>query len=391
MSGTSDPHVVIVAGEASADQHGARLIAQLKQMVPDLKVSGIGGPALQSQGAVLLYPSSDLAIMGVSEAIIKLGKVLKILRGMKRHLARTKPVLLILIDLPDFNFRLGKTAKKMGIKVLYYICPQVWAWRQGRARTMASFVDHLAVVFPFEKEFMARLAPDLPVSFVGYPMFDQPPEQPREDIRLEVPEGKTLVGIVPGSRHSEIRRLLPLHFETARLMQKERDDLCFALPLAPGLSTDDLRPYMDRAPSPLQVLPGGAKEIMGKSRFCLVTSGTASLETALAGCPMVVVYKVSLLNCFLARALLKVDCVAMPNLIAGRIFIPEFLQNDAKPEIIAQTALELMQDGPARKDMIQTLGEIKQSMGGPGASLKTARLACHMMGETQVEIQPEQI
>ncbi|MGD9125678.1 MAG: lipid-A-disaccharide synthase [Desulfarculaceae bacterium] len=373
------PQVVIVAGEASGDLHGADLIKTLRQLLPNLKCTGIGGPGLAAQGVELLYRAEDLSVVGIAEVLPKAGRLLGALRGLKRHLRRTRPDLLILIDFPDFNFRLGKAARRLGIKVLYYISPQVWAWRQGRARTMESFVDRLAVVFPFEKEFMARAAPGLDTTFVGHPSLDRPDNTDKSSA-LPVPAEAELVGLLPGSRMSEISRLLPLMLKAAEIMNSRRSGLHFILPLAPGVNSAEIDPYLKNHPRGLSVVQGLTSAVMAQARILLVASGTATLQAALAGTPMVVVYKVGWFNYCLARLMIKVDYIAMPNLIAGREVVPELIQSKADPQTLAEWGLDLLADGPQRQDMVDALGQVRHSLGGAGANQRVAEMALELMG-----------
>lgn len=372
-------HVVVVAGEASGDMHGARLAQELRALSPGVRLSGIGGPAMEKAGVELIFRAEELALVGVSEVLPKLGTILSALRGIKRHLKEKRPDLLILIDFPDFNFRVMKAAKKLGVKVLYYICPQVWAWRQGRARHMARYVDHLAVTFPFEPEFLTRIAPELRISFVGHPLLDEEPQNLEAQSPLPVPSNAELVGLLPGSRMSEITRLLPLLLEAAGIMRKRRSDLHFVLPVAPGLNTKDLSLFLKKAPAGLTVLPGRAEQVMAQVKLLLAASGTATLQAALAGAPTVVVYKTGGLNYALARMLIRVDHIAMPNLVAGKRLLPELIQGEATPEAVAAEGLALLEDGPRRQEMLEGLKEVKAAMGGPGATRRVAELAVQIM------------
>lgn len=370
--------VFISAGEASGDMHGARLLGALQKLSPGITAAGVGGQALAGAGMEILCPSEELTMMGFSELPQKLPAIWRALKMLKAHLRQARPDLVILIDFPDFNFRLGKAAKKLGLKVLYYISPQMWAWRPGRAQAMAGFVDHLAVVFPFEPEFLAKTAPELNTTFVGHPLLDQP-EDETQPPPLPVPEGSEVVGLLPGSRKSEIDHILPLLFESARLLRHKRPLTHFVLPLAPGLSQEVLEPHLPLAPPGLTILPGGAARVMRHARLLLIASGTATLQAALAGAPMVVLYKTGALNFWLAKRLVQVDFIAMPNLIAGKAVLPELIQGQAKPQAVAAAALELLDHGPARSEMLAGLKDVKQRMGGPGASGRTAQLAMSIM------------
>jgi lipid-A-disaccharide synthase len=380
---TSGRRVVIVAGEASGDQHAARLIRELAALEPGLMVSGIGGPALERAGAELLYRAEDLALVGFSEVLGKLKVIWRALQGLKAHLQATRPDLVILVDFPDFNFRVAKAAKALGLKVLYYISPQVWAWRPKRAQTLARLVDHLAVVFPFEQDFYTQAAPELPVTFVGHPLLDEEAEfLARANDPLPVPAGAELIGLLPGSRQSEISRLMPLLLEAAALIRQQRPRCHFVLPVAPGLDRTLLDPHLEaHALNGLTVLPGRAAQVMAQSRLLLICSGTATLQAALAEAPMVVVYKTGAFNYALAKRLIKVTHVAMPNLVAGREVIPELLQAEANPRSLADKALELLDNETARQEMIQGLAEVRQRLGRPGGGRRAAELAQRLMLE----------
>ncbi|MCB2185069.1 MAG: lipid-A-disaccharide synthase [Deltaproteobacteria bacterium] len=372
------PHVTLVAGEASGDSHAAKLVAGLRELVPGLTVSGIGGEALAAQGMEILFPAEELSLVGFSEVLPKLRLILGALKTLKEHMAVRRPGLVILVDFPDFNFRVGRAAHKLGLKVLYYISPQVWAWRPGRARAMARFVDHLACVFPFEKDFFAGRAPGLPVSFVGHPLLDDPELAADQPPLAELP-GENWVGLLPGSRMSEVHRLLPVMRQAAEIMHQARPDLSFVLPVAPGLSEAQLAPFLGGLPPWLTLVPGRSWEVMRRARVLLLASGTASLQAAVAGTPMVVVYKTGNFNYQLARRLVKVDHIAMPNLIFGGPLVPELIQDAATPEALAHQGLELWENPARRENMLQGMREVRQRLGGPGASRRTAELARELL------------
>ena len=372
------PHIVIMAGEASGDEHGAHLVKALKELAPQLRFSGIGGSAMQAAGVQLLYRAEELALVGVSEVFGKLKHIRRAMKDMKAHLRHERPDLLILIDFPDFNFRLAAYAKKLKLKVLYYISPQVWAWRSGRAAKMAKLVDHLAVVFPFEKEFYASRAPELPVTFVGHPLFDEMEEPPTS---WPWPPEQEVVGLLPGSRMSEISRLMPLLVDTARRLKAQRPNIKFALPVAPSLKREDIEAYLGDMAEHITLLPGKARLVMAHARLLLIASGTATLQAAIAGTPMVVVYKTGGLNYFLGKRLIKVEHIAMPNLIAGKSLLPELIQNEANAENLAARALDLLADPERMSNISLGLNQVRQKLGGPGASKRVAELALSMIGE----------
>jgi lipid-A-disaccharide synthase len=376
----------MVAGEASSDVYAARLARELAARSPGVRLTGIGGPALEAAGAKLIYRMEELAVMGFAEVIPKLGFIMKVLRDLKRLMAAERPALVVLLDFPDFNLRLAKAARGLGVKVLYYIGPQVWAWRPSRASAMGRLVNHVALILPFEPPVWQSLAPDLPASFVGHPLLDEFAEEearPRE--LLPVPQDATVVGLVPGSRAMEIRRMLPLFMESARRLvgrMADRPAPYFLLPRAPGLRQGDLEPFMRQAPPNLTVLAGRAREVMRRSQALMITSGTATLEAALAGTPMVVVYKTGWFNFALASRLVKVEHISLPNLIAGREVVPELIQKTAQAQRLSDLVYELLTDQPRREAMKQDLAAVRDSLGAPGAGGRVADLAFSLMEDT---------
>lgn len=371
--------VMISAGEPSGDLHGAALIEAAAGISPALEFFGLGGDRMAAAGARLTYHLKDTAVMGLTEVFGSLGGILRVMAALKEAMEVEKPVALVLIDLPDFNLRLAKAAHRLGIPVIYYICPQVWAWRKNRLWKMARYVDRRLVIFPFEAEFYRRHG--LEAEFVGHPLLDRLNELPPKA------EGKKALGfdperplllLMPGSRQAEISRLTPIMLQAADILLNDRPGLELALALADSLKAASLQPYLETGPARvterLKITPGASHRLLNAADAVILASGTATLEAALCGAPMVVTYKLSPLTWFMARRLVKVPHVAMANLIAGREIVPELLQNDATPEKLAAKAAPLLSDTPERRRMTADLEEVKTKLGRPGASERVARI-----------------
>jgi lipid-A-disaccharide synthase len=329
-------------------------------------------------GVELLYPSASLTAMGLTEVIANLPHLWRVLRDLKQYLARSRPELVVLIDFAGFNFRLAAIAKKLGLKVLYYISPKIWAWHRARARKLPYLVDHMAVLFPFEKDFYAQAAPNLPVTFVGHPLLDEEQEEGPPFLEPPLSDNPHLIGLLPGSRRGEIRRLMPVLAAAAGLIKEQYPAAEFALPIAPGLSRADISAYLPPA-LPVTLLEGQARAVMAASRLLLIASGTATLQATLAATPMVVIYKFAPLNAFLARRAIKVKYASMSNLILDRPLLPELLQEQATPARLAAAALELLGDPAKCQAMVAGMGQVRRLLGGPGASRRTAQLALSML------------
>jgi lipid-A-disaccharide synthase len=371
--------VLLVAGEASGDMHGADLVAALRTLRPDVDMRGIGGPRLRAAGMETLVDSASITTMGFLEARERLGAVIRAYRAMRRLLRTDPPDLLILIDFAEFNMALAGVARRQGVPVLYYISPQVWAWRRRRIRKIARRVDRLAVVFPFEEPLYAGTG--VRAEFVGHPLLDRvrPTRSRAETLaRHGLDPAKRLIAILPGSRTKEMHILLPIMAEAVAPLLARGDVQC-ALPLADTLSHADIAASMRGRSLPATVVEGDTYDLVHASELALVASGTATLETALLERPMVIVYRVSPLTFALARRLVSVPFIGMPNLVAGRAVVPELIQNAVTAPRLTAEATRLLDDPALRATMTAELAGIRRMLGGGGAARKAAAIAAEML------------
>jgi lipid-A-disaccharide synthase len=376
--------ILLVAGEVSGDLHGSHLVEALQRIEPEIQFFGVGGEGLKGRGMKLLYPAQSLSVVGITEVFVKLRTVLKALRGLKGSLEREKPDLIILIDFPEFNLRLAKIARRRGIPVVYYISPQIWAWRPQRIKLIARVVKKMIVLFPFEVPLYETAGVD--VEWVGHPLLDiVKPTLPKEKAFREFgldPKRRT-VGLLPGSRIHEIERLLPPLLASTHLLQKEIPDLQFVIPLAPGISRTILSSQMKNISFPVKVVEGFTYDVMNLSELLIMASGTATLEGAILGKPMIIVYKVSLPSYWVGRALIRVDHIGLVNLVAEREIAPELIQKDVNPERIADEASRILRDPILSRKMAESMDEVRQKLGEPGAAQRAAQIVSSLLHETE--------
>ncbi|MCF6290031.1 MAG: lipid-A-disaccharide synthase [Desulfobacterales bacterium] len=374
--------VMIVAGEASGDQHGAILARELRDLAPDCALSGMGGREMAGAGVDILVDINDLAVMGLVEVLGQLGKIRRAMRVLEQRLRQQPPALLVLIDYPGFNLILARKAHKLNIPVLYYISPKVWAWRQGRIKKIKKYVDRMAVILPFEEEYFRGHG--MAVDFVGNPMLDSVATTmsgPEMRAELGIGPDRTVVGLLPGSRRQEIARMLPLFIAAAERIAPELNNPVFLLPLASTLGRADLDNHgLAGTRLDIRVSTEARYDLMAVCAAVLAASGTVALELAILNVPMVVSYRVSPLTYHLARHFIKVRYASLVNLIAGREVVPELLQNDATPEKLAAAITPLLLDETAHRKMAAELAGVRQQLGGPGASRRCARLILEMTG-----------
>ena len=372
--------VMIVAGEASGDLHGSNLVKAIHCIDPQIRFYGIGGEKLRSAGVEIVADLSEMAVVGLTEVLSKLGFILGVRRKLKKILQEKHTDLLILIDYPDFNLSLAKEARKNGVKVFYYISPQVWAWRKGRIYKIAKLVDRMAVILPFEAPIYEGVKLD--VSFVGHPLLDAIKKKyTREEAlkKFDLREGTMTVGILPGSRDSEVKRLLPAMLKAAEILEDRLPSVQFVLPLAGTLDHDFVVGIVDQSSANVKIIKDNVYDVIGLSDIAMVASGTATLETAFLGIPMIIVYKISTLSYLIGRAIINVDNIGLVNIIAGKTVVPELVQRDANPERMADEVYDILTSGARMDEMKRDLIDVSKKLGGPGASKRAAELVCEMI------------
>jgi lipid-A-disaccharide synthase len=370
--------VVMVAGEASGDQHGAHVIRSLRKRHDDIFVCGAGGSAMRAEGARLIVDANDLSVMGFTAIVSKAPRILKSIAKLKKLMAALKPDLVVLIDFPDFNIHLAASAKKAGIPVLYYISPTIWAWRPKRIHKIKRRVDHMALILPFEASIYRKH--EIPATFVGHPLLD--------DVAMPAPTSKfrpdfqaPTIALMPGSRRDEVQRLLPAMLEAAKILQQNNHRTRILVSCAPSIDSALINAIIKtHGLVDIETTQDKAGQVFGRCCLAIVASGTVSLEAAIYATPAIIVYEVSPLNYRLGKLLVDVPHIGMANLIAGKRVLPELIQKEVTAENIARIAGDLLADRDAYCQMENELSHIGQLLGKPGASDRVAEIACRLMG-----------
>ena len=371
---------MIVAGEASGDLHGGNLVQAMHRIDPEIRFYGVGGGKLKAAGVELKADAAEMAVVGLTEVVCKLGFILKVMAQLKASLKKDRPDLLILIDYPDFNLPLARAAKKYGIKVFYYISPQVWAWRRGRIGQIRKIVDRMAVILPFEADLYKEAGVD--ATFVGHPLLDVVrTKYPRKEAlrRFGLREGVTTVGILPGSRQSEVTRLLPVMLGAALIIEEKIKPVQFVLPLADTLDRAFVSQIIAKYPVAVRLISNEVYDVIGCTDIAMVASGTATLETALMETPMVIIYKVSAPSYYVGKMVIDIDHIGLVNIIAGKEIVPELIQFEASPEKIAAGVIDILTSKGHREYIKAELKKIRNMLGSHGATEKVARLAYDMI------------
>lgn len=360
------PRLLISCGEPSGEFYAAELVAELRRRRPDLEAIGLGGDLLAAENVRLLAHLKDLAVVGLFEVLSHLRRIKARFDSVVAEAARFRPDVAVLIDYPDFNLRLARELNTLGIPVVYYVSPQLWAWRRGRIKDVKRDVAKMLVIFPFEAQIYRDAS--VPVAFVGHPLIDhvKPPENRAAIARKLGLEGdRPVIALLPGSRNKEVGFNLPPMLGAVKLLREKRPDLQFVLAAAPHLRADALQ---EATAAGITVREGATRDVLSSARVAIVASGTATVETALTLTPMVVVYRLSALTYVLGKPLVSVSNYAMVNLIAGRVVVPELIQNDFTPARVCEETLRVLDEGAPRAEMLKNLQEVREKLGKGGAT-----------------------
>jgi lipid-A-disaccharide synthase len=374
---------MIVAGEASGDIYGADLVQKALQLDPTLHFSGIGGEKMRGVGVETVVDSAEMAVMGLIEVFKHFGVISSAFLKLKRILLNAPPELLILIDYPGFNIRLAKVAKKAGVKVLYYISPKVWAWKAGRIKSIAASVTQMAVIFPFEVPLYEKAG--VPVSFVGHPLLDLVDvtvDRSGAATSFGLDPKRKIVGLFPGSRHNEIDKLLPTIIASAVKLKEKFPEVQFILPLASTLQSIDVTPLFESANLEVTISRDKIHDMIRACDAIISVSGTVTLEIALVGTPMVIIYKLAPLTYQLAKRVVKIPHIGLCNIVAGESIVRELIQDQANPEVIAAEIEKLLTDQRYIATMLANLDEIRAKLGGGGAAQNVASLALDLINNS---------
>lgn len=369
--------IMMSAGEASGDLHGARLAKEMLEMEPDVKLFGFGGAKMAEAGVRLVRDCRDYSIMGVWEVVLGLGRLLQLEKTLVESMREEKPDLLLIIDYPDFNWRLAAKAKALGVPVFSYIPPSAWAWRKGRAKKCAAIAKEIVTIF--HHEIGPYVTAGANVSFLGNPLVDtvradMEPEAARAFFGLK--DGERAALLLPGSRRQEISFLLPDMLKAVRILKEKRPETRFFLPVAPGIERQEIERHIEKSGASVELTEEHVYDLMGVADFAIATSGTVVMEAALMDLPAVVCYRMGRLNYAIGRMLVKIDHFSLPNIILGEEAEPELLQDEVTPERIAEEAAKLYKGEPQRDSVMARLKVAVLQLGPPGASV---RVAAHVL------------
>ncbi|OGG97002.1 MAG: lipid-A-disaccharide synthase [Candidatus Lambdaproteobacteria bacterium RIFOXYD2_FULL_50_16] len=366
--------LMIIAGEASGDLHAGHVIAELNRINPDIEKYGTGGQLLEAAGVELYYRVEDLAVIGFKEVLKRYGYYKGIFDRMVALLDKRRPDAVFLVDYAGFNLRFAKEAKKRGIKVLFYIAPQVWAWKKNRIKTIRAYVDELIVLFPFEVEFFKKEG--MACHCFGHPLLDiAKPSLDKETYRAQLDPSPPdrLIALLPGSRQNEVAKHLPLLLDVAERLQQIEPDLQFIYPLAPTIPRAQVEEQVALAKAGIHLVEGETYNAVAASDFALVASGTASLETAILQTPLLIFYKVTQTTWMIGRYLLGIKSVGLPNIVLGETLVPELIQADSNPAQMATEVIKIINNKQLMANQRRNLARLRQCLGETGAYPATAQ------------------
>jgi len=373
--------IMISAGEASGDLHAANLVKALHKIDDNIQIRGMGGEKLRQAGVDVLIDCSDIAVVGIVEVLVNYRKIIRVLNQLRDELRNNPPDLLILVDYQEFNFKLAQTAKECGVKVLFYIGPQVWAWRPHRVHKIAARVDMMAVLFPFEEKFYKEA--NVPVQFVGNPLVDEarPGKSKTEAMQAyELDNNNKTIGLFPGSRRGEIKRVLPIQLETALLLKQKHTDLQFILPVASTLEKSEFDIYMKEYEAlNIKLVKDNPYDVIQVCDAIITASGTATLEIALMGIPNAITYRISPISYFILKRMVTIDNIGLANIVTEKSIVKEFIQGDAQPQNICNEIDRILCDDVYRNNMIKELNSVREKLGKEGGSNNVAQLAFDML------------
>jgi lipid-A-disaccharide synthase len=375
-------YIVVITGEASGEAHATRVIQALQQQQPDIQLSGIGGDKMRAAGVELIADFSELAVMGLVEVLKRYGDIKKIFNKVVAHLQQQQPDLLVLVDYPGFNLKLAKQAKKLGIPVVYYISPKVWAWRKGRVKTIKRYVDHMAVLFPFEVPIYQQAG--VPVTCVGHPLVDAvktelTTEQAKQQLGLDA--NNKVLGLFPGSRNSEVQALLPTMLQAAERIQQRHPNLTIVLPLAPGLSRETLQPLLEQSSVTVNLIEGEFYTLTKACDAIVAASGTVTLEIALLGVPHFLIYRVAPLSYSILKRLVNIPYVGLCNIITEQNIVKEILQDEVTAERLDQELSNLLSSENAQQTATQIQQQVLTALGPAGGAANAAQLIIKLLND----------
>lgn len=380
MTPSHAPLIMFSAGETSGDQHASAMFYELKKQCPTIRGMGMGSTNMAQAGIDIVYDSAGIAVIGVIEVLKHYAQIKAALKQMQALLKTQRPDLLVCVDYKEFNFKLARYAKSIGIKVLFYVSPQVWAWREGRVKSYGKVIDKMAVIFPFETAYYEK--ENVPVRYVGHPCVDKvkPLYSKTEDLmRFELNGNNHIIGLLAGSRAGEIKRLLPVMLKSAEKLQHHYPQCQFILPQADSISDELLHSILNTSPVNIKCIKHQPYDVIQCCDAIMTCSGTASLEIALLTVPMLICYKLSPITYYLGRLLIKTPFIGLPNIVAGKKIINEFIQAEANADNLATEIAHLLTDKTYANTMRVELEKVKQLLGEGGGSKNMADLVLEML------------